>query len=315
MRIRKFSIFLFLLFTLFFSLYKGPVKLTLEEILNGSPIFWQVRLPRTVHALIVGASLAISGSVLQAVFRNPLAEPYFLGISSGAAVGAAISTLLKTNWSLELTSFIGAILSFLLVYKVSVYNGFLSTERLLLSGIGVSAFLSALIGFLLYFKGNDFHGLLFWLWGNLGISSWNNIIRITPVLVISSIFILRYSQELNLILWGDEHASQMGVDSIKIKKELVILSSLLAAVSVSSSGIIGFVGLVIPHMVRLVISPDHRKLLPFSALLGGSFLLFTDTMARILIPPIEIPVGIITALLGSPFFIYLLIRGKNNASS
>lgn len=311
---RGIFIFALIVFAFFLSIFEGPVSLTLEEIMKGSPIFWKVRLPRVVHAFVVGASLSLSGSTLQAIFRNPLAEPFLLGISAGAAVGAALSVLLNIKWGLEAFSFVGSLLSFYLVFKISIYNGLLLIERLLLAGIAINALLSALLGFLIYLMRSGIHGLLFWFWGNLGLSSWDNLLRILPIFIISLAVILRYSEELNLILWGDEHAYQMGVNSEKVKRELIVFSSLLAAISVASSGIIGFVGLITPHIVRLSISPDYRKLLPLSAILGGAFLIFADTLSRVLIPPAEVPVGIITALCGSPFFIYLLKkRGKGNA--
>lgn len=310
---KKFFIIILLVLSLFFSIFEGSVNLTLRDIVKGSPIFWNVRLPRVVHAFIVGASLSLSGSTLQAIFRNPLAEPFLLGISAGAAVGAALSILLNVKWGVETFAFLGALLSFLFVFRISIHNEFLSVERLLLAGIAINALLSALLGLLIYFMRSGIHGLSFWLWGYLGLSSWSDLLRILPPFIISLVFILKRSVELNLILWGDEHACQMGVDSERVKKELIVFSSLLAAVSVASSGIIGFVGLVTPHVVRLAISPDHRKLLPFSAIVGGVFLILADTLSRSLTPPAEIPVGIITALGGSPFFIYLLKkRGKES---
>ncbi|KUK13993.1 MAG: iron ABC transporter permease [Synergistetes bacterium] len=309
MTVKRILLLCLFIFFLLFSIYEGPTSISLKDILQGSPIFWKVRLPRVIHAFIVGASLSLSGSTLQAILRNPLAEPYLLGISAGAAVGAVLGVMLGVDWGIELSSFAGAILSFFIVYQLSFYNGFLSSERLLLSGIAVNSFLSAFLGFLLYFMGQGIHGILFWLWGGFGLSSWSSVIRILPFFTLFSLLIIRYASELNIILWGEEHAEQMGVDFNRLVKLLVIVSSLLAAFSVASSGIIGFVGLIVPHMVRMVISPDHRKLLPFSILLGGGFLAFADALSRILLSPIEIPVGIITALCGSPIFIYLL-RGK-----
>lgn len=312
MNVKKAFLIVFLAFSLIFSMWKGATPISLEDVLHGSPIFWMVRIPRVAHAFIVGASLSLSGSTLQAILRNPLAEPFILGISAGAAIGAVLSVILKVSWGMELLSFIGSILSLLFVYRLSFYNGFLSTERLLINGVAVNSLLSALLGYLLYSMGKDVHGILFWLWGSFNFSSWNTVLRILFPFLFLSALTVRYAKELNIILWGDEHAEQMGVDSKKLKRILVIISSLLASLSVASSGIIGFVGLVIPHMVRVAISPDHEKLLPFSILLGGAFLTFADAISRTAIPPIEIPVGIVTALCGSPVLIYLLRKKVKN---
>ncbi len=295
-----------LLSSILASFFIGAVNLKLKDIINGSPIFWEIRLPRVINAFSVGAGLSISGAVLQAIFRNPLADPYLLGISSGAAVGASLGILLGLSWGVGGCSFVGALLSLFFVYRIALREGFLSTEGLLLAGVAVNALLSAVLGFLLYLVGKSIHGVLFWLWGNLSLSSWETLLKVLPLIILSILVILRYSDELNVMLWGDEHAVQMGVDVSKVKKIVVVFASLATASSVASSGIIGFVGLVIPHMIRISLGPDHRVLLPASALLGGAVLVLADLLARELISPAEIPVGIITALGGAPFFIFLL---------
>ncbi|MCD6364065.1 MAG: iron chelate uptake ABC transporter family permease subunit [Synergistetes bacterium] len=295
-----------LLSSILASLFMGAVNLKLKDIVNGSPIFWEIRVPRVINAFSVGAGLSISGAVLQAIFRNPLADPYLLGISSGAAVGASVGILLGLSWGVGGCSFVGALLSLFFVYRIALREGFLSTEGLLLAGVAVNALLSAVLGFLLYLVGRSIHGVLFWLWGNLSLSSWETLLKVLPLIILSTLVILRYSDELNVMLWGDEHAVQMGVDISKVKKIVIVFASLATASSVASSGIIGFVGLVIPHMVRISLGPDHKTLLPASAILGGAVLVLADLLARELISPAEIPVGIITALGGAPFFIFLL---------
>ncbi len=307
--IKRWSVYIIggiLLSSILASLFMGAVNLNLEDIINGSPIFWEIRLPRVISAFSVGAGLSISGAVLQAIFRNPLADPYLLGISSGAAVGASLGILLGLSWGVGGCSFVGALLSLFFVYRIALKEGFLSTEGLLLAGVAVNALLSAVLGFLLYLVGRSIHGVLFWLWGNLSLSSWETLLKVLPLIILSTLVILRYSNELNVMLWGDEHAVQMGVDVSRVKKIVVVFASLATASSVASSGIIGFVGLVIPHMIRISLGPDHRILLPVSALLGGAVLVIADLLARELISPAEIPVGIITALGGAPFFIFLL---------
>lgn len=305
---------MFLMLSIYLSLSLGTVKVGLDDIIKGSPVFWSVRLPRTLVAFMVGASLSISGSVLQALFRNPLAEPYLLGISSGAGLGVCLSLLLGASWGLELSSFLGALFAVFLVYIIAARDGFLSIEGLLLTGVAVNAFFSALIGFLMYALGRDIHGLLFWMWGGFGLSSWDKVIRAFPLFLFSVLIIFRNSNELNVLLWGEEHASQMGVEVEKVKREVLMSSSLITAVSVSLSGMIGFVGLVIPHIVRITLSPDHRVLLPLSTLMGGGALMLADTLSRVLVPPGEIPVGFITALTGAPLFIYLLRRWRRNSA-
>jgi len=312
MKRRGLLIFLLLIFSIFISLFEGSVRISLGEIMTGSPVFWKIRLPRIINAFMVGASLSLSGSVLQALFRNPLAEPYLLGVSAGAAVGVSISILLKLAWSIELCSFLGSMFSLILVYKIAVRNGFLPTEDLLLAGVAINALLSALLGFLMYMVGRELHGLLFWMWGSFGTSSWDNVIRGFPIFLFTFFLLVRHADDLNIMLWGDEHALQMGVDVRRVKKSLLISSSLITAISVASSGIIGFVGLVTPHIVRIMLGPDHKVLLPFSVLLGGGILVLADALSRSLVSPAEVPVGLITALGGAPFFIYLLRKWRKS---
>lgn len=279
-------------------------------------ILLQIRVPRVLLAATVGSSLAVSGAIFQGLFRNPMADPYVIGISSGAALGAVVAML--SGFSLAvggfgavpLFAFLGGSATILLVYSMARVGRAVPVMTLLLAGIAVSAFLSALVSLLTYFAGEKLHQVIFWLMGGLGGATWQQVKVMVPYALIGYLIVSIFSRELNAMLLGEETASHLGVDTEKVKKILLAGASLLVAAAVSTSGIIGFVGLVVPHFVRLVAGPDHRFLIPASALLGGVLLIATDTLARVIIAPTELPVGIITALIGAPLFVYLLKKRK-----
>ncbi len=279
-------------------------------------ILLQIRLPRVLLAAAVGSSLAVAGAVFQGLFRNPMADPYVIGISSGAALGAVFAML--SGFSLAfggfgavpLFAFGGGIATIMLVYTMARVGKAVPVMTLLLAGIAVSAFLSALVSLLTYFAGEKLHMVVFWMMGGLGGATWHQVRVMVPYALAGFICVSLFSRELNAMLLGEETASHLGVNTERVKKILLAGSSLLVAAAVSTSGIIGFVGLVVPHFVRLVAGPDHRFLLPASALLGGVLLIATDTLARVVIAPSELPVGIITALIGAPMFVYLLKKRK-----
>ncbi len=297
----------------------SPVSLSFAgvEVLEvHEDILLQIRLPRVLLAAAVGSSLAVSGAVFQGLFRNPMADPYVIGISSGAALGAVFAML--SGFSLAvggfgavpLFAFGGGIITIMLVYSMARVGRAVPVMTLLLAGIAVSAFLSALVSLLTYFAGEKLHMVVFWMMGGLGGATWHQVRVMVPYALVGYICVSIFSRELNAMLLGEETASNLGVNTERVKKIMLAGSSLLVAAAVSTSGIIGFVGLVVPHFVRLVAGPDHRFLLPASALLGAVLLIATDTLARVIIAPSELPVGIITALIGAPMFVYLLKKRK-----
>ncbi|MCW3490462.1 FecCD family ABC transporter permease [Dethiobacter alkaliphilus] len=296
------------------QIYYAVVKGDVADIQHG--ILLLMRLPRVIQAAIVGASLAVAGAVLQGLFRNPMADPYVLGVSSGAALGAVIamltggSLLLAGFTAVPLFAFIGGISTIALVYYMSRVGKAVPVMTLLLAGIAVSAFLSAFVSLLTYFAGERLHQVIFWMMGGFGGATWSRVFTMLPYILVGFTCIYYYARELNVFLLGEETARHLGVDTEKVKKILLASSSLLVAAAVSTSGIIGFVGLVVPHFIRIIVGPDHRILLPASALLGANLLIATDTLARTIIAPAELPVGIITAMVGAPMFIYLLKKRK-----
>ena len=277
-------------------------------------IILSLRLPRALLAGLVGAGLSVSGAIFQALLRNPLADPYILGVSSGAAVGAIIAILMGLSTlsiGLPLASFIGAFLTILIVFNFGRQDGKIHPNTLLLAGVIIGSFLSALIMFFISIsQKEELHTIIFWLMGDFSFSNPQAVYMIFPYIFFGFIFLYLRAGQLNLILSGEESALQMGVDVERLKLISYLLASLITAASVSVCGLIGFVGLIVPHSVRLIFGPDHRLLLPSAALIGASFLIASDTFARTLLAPTELPVGVITAAFGGPFFIYLLRTRK-----
>jgi iron complex transport system permease protein len=277
-------------------------------------IILSLRFPRAILAGLVGAGLSVSGATLQALLRNPLADPYILGVSSGAAVGAIVAILMGLSthsFGLPLASFVGAILTVIVVFYFGRQDGKIHPNTLLLAGVIIGSFLSALIMFFISVsQKEELHTIIFWLMGDFSFSNVRAILIILPYILLGILVLFLRSRQLNLILSGEENAVQLGVDVERLKVLSYLFASLITAASVSVCGLIGFVGLIIPHSVRLVFGPDHRLLIPSSALVGASFLIASDTFARTLLAPTELPVGVITAAFGGPFFIYLLRTRK-----
>jgi iron complex transport system permease protein len=277
-----------------------------------SVIIWDVRLPRILTAAAVGAGLAASGAVFQGILLNPLAEPYTLGVSAGAAFGASLVLLFGLDflgfWSLPLMAFAGAGLTMILVLLLSSTAGGFSSTNLILSGVIVTSILSAGMSFLKYLAQEDVAVIIFWLLGSFASSTWSEFWLVCAFLGLIVIVFLYAARDLNLLCLGGRVARSMGVDSSRTRLFLLLAGSLLAAVCVSVSGIIGFVGLVIPHMMRFLTGPDHRLLLPASILAGALLLLAADTITRSLLPQ-EVPIGVLTALLGGPFF-FVIFRSR-----
>jgi iron complex transport system permease protein len=273
---------------------------------TSETIVREIRLPRIVLGAVVGFALASAGAVMQGFFRNPMADPSILGVSSGAAVGAVATIALSVSGPLGLqtAAFLGAVLAAFAVYLLATESGHTPVATLLLAGIAVQTFLGAIISYLLLHAGESLEQAVLWLMGHLHNSTWAEVEVTLPVAVVSFLVLLAYARDLNVLLLGEEDAHALGIEVERTKRVLLALSSVVTAAAVAVAGVIGFVGLVVPHMMRLLVGPDHRVLLPTSALAGGAFLVASDTLARS--GPGELPVGIVTAAVGAPFFLYLL---------
>ena len=274
-------------------------------------IIFQVRLPRIFLGLLVGIALATAGTTLQGLFKNPMADPYILGIASGAAVGAVIAMFIfpdfLSNYTKPFLAFSGAMVATFLVYNLAKVEGRIPVDTLLLTGIAVSLLFSAILAFMMFQHSHDLQGIFFWLMGGLRLADWTQVkITVLPVLV-CFLLIYIFAKDLNAMLLGEESAQTLGINVEGVKRILLVLAAIITGAAVAFTGTIGFVGLIIPHITRILVGPDHRILFPASALVGGIFLVWMDAFARLLG---EMPVGILTAFFGAPFFIYLLRRRK-----
>ncbi len=316
-----------------FCTFKGTQKISLTKVLDGPgqnpgdnidyEIF-SIRLQRVLLGVLVGAALACSGVVLQAILRNPLADPYILGITSGAGLGGIIAMLSGITWNLwagspiALFAFVGAMVTVWLVWSIGHFTGRSQVTSLLLAGVVVNAFFSAVIMFLTSIaKSELLRSTTYWLMGNIGnITNQNPSVLITAsiCIIMGIILLFTLSNRLNIITLGEYEAKGLGVNTEKTKLFSFALAALITAVAVSLSGLIGFVGLIVPHGIRLVFGPDHRQLLPMSAIIGGIFLVIADTLARTIFGQEQLPVGIITAIAGGPFFLILLARYSKKVS-
>lgn len=278
---------------------------------TGAIILGDLRLPRLLMAALVGASLSLSGCVFQAVLRNPLAEPFILGVSGGAACGAVLALLLgvASLWIQSSLAFGGALGTVFLVLAIARRRGSIETSTLVLTGVMINAFFTAVIMFIISTTTDEkLHAIMFWLYGDLAASNIFRVYLLLPVTLVGGGLIFLLARQLNLLNAGDVAAYSLGVHVERVKLELFVIVSLLVGVTVSLSGLIGFVGLMVPHLVRMTLGHDHRLLLPASALFGASFLVLADTAARIIISPAALPVGVVTAALGAPFFVLLMAR-------
>ena len=326
---RVFRLSLIMVFLLVFvgaaSLFLGTAEVSFPKILalvSGTLnpddpirlIILKIRLPRIILAGLAGFSLALGGVVFQALLRNPLADPFILGVSSGSAFGAIVGILLGFTFSvgIPLMSFAGALLTVYLVLALGTRQMGMESSTILLTGVILNAFFTAVIMFFISIVADSrLHTMLFWLYGDLSQSRYAPLVFLTPALIVTSVILFSFAKELNLITTGEEIAFQLGVDVEKAKKICLVLVSLLIGLVVSFSGLIGFVGLIVPHLARMAFGSDHRLLIPVASLGGATFLIAADTLARVLISPSELPVGVITAFLGAPFFLYLL-RAKGS---
>jgi len=300
-----------------FSLETGPVSLSIRDAIQhpgslSAQIFWELRLPRTATAFVTGALLGIAGALMQVLLRNPLADPYILGVSGGASVGALLAILAGAG-TLLLQSFAfgGALFSTLLVFSLAHGQGSWDTTRLLLTGVVLAAGWGAIISLLLAISpGIQLRGMLFWLMGDL--SAAHTPLAGSFVLVVVATLAFMLSTSLNLLAGGELRATGLGVETGKLRVIIYVLASLATATAVTQAGNIGFVGLIAPHMLRLAGARDHRTLIPGVILLGGTLLLVADGLSRLVIEPRQLPVGVLTALLGVPLFLFLLYRSRSS---
>lgn len=288
------------------------------ELYGSGPVadvIWFVRLPRIVLAIAVGMGLAVCGVVMQAVVKNPLADPYILGISSGASLGATMAILLGIGSFLGgnfvgIVAFAGAFGISLGVMALANVGGRSNSTKLLLAGMALSAICSAFSNFIVYFA-NDKNGIqsvTYWLMGSLAGAKWENIAVLLPIILIATLFFWSQARTLNLMLLGDEVSITLGTNLHKWRHIYLLVTSAIIGFVVYASGMIGFVGLVIPHIVRMIFGTDHRRLVPLSALVGAIYLIWADVLCRIIIPKTELPIGILTSMIGAPCFIYLMVR-------
>ncbi|MBC7263328.1 MAG: iron chelate uptake ABC transporter family permease subunit [Chloroflexi bacterium] len=279
-------------------------------------IIWDIRLPRVLTAVIVGAALSVAGVIFQGLLRNPMADPYIIGTSGGAALGATIAMLLPVGrtWlgftPIPVFAFTGALLAVLAVYNIARVGPATPITTLLLSGFALSSMMAALMSFLMLLSGDALRKVVLWTMGGVSTAGWVPLTIVIPLVMLGMLMAYGMARDLNAFLLGEEQAAYLGVRVEQRKLALLMVGSLLTGAAVSVSGLVGFVGLVVPHAARLILGPDHRLLLPASALLGGSFLVLADLIARMLLSPTELPVGVVTAMMGAPFFIYLLRRSK-----
>lgn len=339
---KRFKVLLFILplglfLSLTFSVMLGPVPIDMvtvwKIVLSNIPfigdemttywttaqqnIIWELRLPRALLGGIVGAGLAIAGVGIQALVRNSLADPYILGVSSGASVGATLVILFGAlqffgQYALSIAAFLGAFLSVVFVYTFARVSGQISTIRLLLAGIAISMILGAVTNVIVLSAPEEegIRSAMYWMMGSLTGANWTVLpIPATAVVVVFT-FLLYQSRTLNLILMGEDTAATLGINVDAFRKILIVVTSLLTGVLVAVSGAIGFIGLMIPHMIRLLVGSDHKRVLPISALFGAVFMVWADIVARLVVAPEELPIGVVTALCGGPFFIWLLRRSS-----
>lgn len=276
-------------------------------------VVMEVRLPRILTSAIVGSGLSIAGVIFQGILLNPLADPYTLGISAGAAFGASIALLLDITFleicSVPLFAFVGAVATLFAVIFLSSFNGQASSHSLILSGIIVAAILSAGISFLKYVADEQVSIIIFWLMGSFGSKTWADVFLTFIFVLIGFVVSIYYARDLNIMSLGDRSAASLGIETNRVRIILLVTASLITAICVSVSGIIGFVGLIIPHLMRFLVGPDNRRLIPSATLVGATLLLCADTITRAVLPQ-EIPIGVLTALIGGPFFCYIFKQGR-----
>lgn len=321
------------------SLCLGAVEISLSELLSiirhnlrldqeivfqaqQEAVFINIRLPRVLLGILVGSALSVSGAVIQGLFRNPLAEPGLIGISSGAMLSAALMIVLEVPfflflkahlgyYALAFAAFIGACLTTWLVYRLSMRNGKADISTLLLAGIAINALAGAFTGLLIYIADDEqLRNITFWSLGSLGGASWTTVSTMAPFAVIPVVILPLFAKSINALALGEAQAMHMGIHVSALKRVIIVLATLGVGASVAVAGLISFVGLIVPHIIRMAFSSDHRLVIPASALLGAVVLVSSDLIARTLVSPAELPIGILTAVIGTPIFIYIIMRER-----
>jgi iron complex transport system permease protein len=330
MKIRPFLVtLLFLLLTVILSIVIGAVYIPLVDVwrvMTGQPphvvtqaatIILTLRLPRTALVMLTGAALGTSGAAYQGLFRNPLADPYLIGVASGAGLGAVLAMNIRWPYSfwglmaVPFAAFVGALAAVFLVYTLARIGKTIPTTNLILAGVAFSSFATGLTAFLMLRSTGELRRAISWLLGGSSQAGWGPVLTVLPYLTVGLVILLLSGHALNLLQFGDEQAQQLGLPITRSRTLILLAASLATAAAVSFSGIIGFIGLIVPHVLRLWFGPDYRRLLPLSLVGGAAALLLSDVLARVIISPQELPVGIITALFGAPFFLWILRRAKN----
>ena len=346
---RKIIIFLVLILVIIFSiisLTSGPIKISIKEIFyilfnqfgflgNTENDFFSniqesvlinIRFPRVILAILVGAGLGTSGAILQGLFRNPLVDPGFIGVSSGAAVGAIISIMfgkLLSNFLphilqaflLPILAITGSFLTIMIVYSLSKVNGKTNVMAMLLSGVAINAIAGSIIGFFVSISSDlELRSFTFWTMGGLDNSDWFIVILVSFFTILPFLFIYKFKTEIDIFMLGDSEAANLGVNVEYLKRKIILISSIMVGISVAFCGMIGFVGLVTPHLIRLFISPNHKYLIPGSALLGSLILVLSDFISKTIISPAQLPIGIVTSAIGAPFFVWLILSQKRRFS-
>ena len=346
---KKIIIFLILIFVIIFSiisLTSGPIKISIKEIFyilfnqfsflgnNENELYSNIqesvliniRFPRVILAILVGAGLGTSGAILQGLFRNPLVDPGFIGVSSGAAVGAIISIMfgkLISNFLphilqaflLPILAIVGSFLTIMIVYSLSKVNGKTNVMAMLLSGVAINAIAGSVIGFFVSISSDlELRSFTFWTMGGLDNSDWFIVILVSFFTILPFLFIYKFRKEIDIFMLGDSEANNLGVNVEYLKRKIILISSTMVGISVAFCGMIGFVGLVTPHLVRLFIAPNHKYLIPGSALLGSLILVLSDFISKTIISPAQLPIGIVTSAIGAPFFVWLILSQKRRFS-
>lgn len=300
----------------------GAVSIPVQDLVMGNlsdqqmAVLTSIRLPRVSLAVIVGVGLAVSGAAMQGLFRNPLADPGLIGIATSAALAVAAVIVLAGPlsgllglYSLSVAAFLGALAACFIIFRLAKLTGRVSVSYMLLTGIALNALCAAGVGFLTFLSNDEqLRTLTFWTMGSLGGALWPSVLVAATIIIPAGIILVRNARELNLLLLGENEARFLGVDEERLKRRIILCTAMAVGAAISVSGIIGFVGLVVPHLVRLTLGPDHRLLIPASGVLGAILLLLADTLARTLVSPAEMPVGILTSLIGGPFFLWLLVK-------
>jgi len=276
-------------------------------------IVMQVRLSRVLLGALVGACLALAGVGFQGVLRNPLADPYTLGVASGSSVGAAFIILMGYQlllglWTIPVVAFITGMITLIGVISLARHKGSMQIQTLVLAGVIIQSFLGSFVSLMVSMSDGVVNEILFWIMGSIAMKSWGHIYLLIPILVVALPILMLYSRQLNLLSLGEREAAYLGVEVERSKLLILIVCTLLTAGAVSVSGVIGFVGLVVPHLLRLLVGPDYRVLVPLSALVGAIYMIGADTIARLVLSPKELPLGVVTALIGAPLFTYLLVK-------